>query len=86
MSDTVRTTLIERLRRLQDYLLVKYGQMPSSVEEINQMRKERDTQIAARTDANAAGTLYGKYPDADLLTALEKEHEQEIQGETAACL
>jgi hypothetical protein len=36
---------LERVRQFQDYLFEKYGEMPSSVEEINQMREERDVQI-----------------------------------------
>ena len=36
---------LERVRQFQDYLFEKYGEMPSSVEEINQMREERDAQI-----------------------------------------
>lgn len=36
---------LERVRELQDYLFEKYGEMPSSVEEINQMREERDAQV-----------------------------------------
>ena len=60
--------------------------MPSGVEETNQIREERDAQIAARADADTIDTLYGRYADADFLTALEEEHTQEIQGATAACL
>jgi len=36
---------LERVRQFQDYLFEKYGEMPSSVEDINQMREERDAQI-----------------------------------------
>jgi hypothetical protein len=36
---------LERVRQFQDYLFEKYGEMPSSVEEINQMRGDRDAQI-----------------------------------------
>jgi metal-responsive CopG/Arc/MetJ family transcriptional regulator len=36
---------LERVRQFQDYLFEKYGEMPSSVEEINHMREERDAQI-----------------------------------------
>ena len=36
---------LERVRQFQDYLFEKYGEMPSSVEGINQMREERDAQI-----------------------------------------
>jgi hypothetical protein len=71
-------TLMERLRRLQHYLFVKHGEMPSSMEEINQMREERDAHIAACANANVVDALYGKYPNADFLTDLEAEHEQEI--------
>ncbi len=35
----------EQARQVGDELLEKYGEMPSSVEEINQMREERDAQI-----------------------------------------
>ncbi len=40
-----RLEQLERLRRFQDYLLEKYGEMPSSVEDIRQMREERDAEI-----------------------------------------
>ena len=40
-----RREQLERLRQFQDYLFEKYGEMPSSVEEINQMREERDAEI-----------------------------------------
>ncbi len=40
-----RLEQLERLRRFQDYLREKYGEMPSSVEEIRQMREERDAEI-----------------------------------------
>ena len=63
MSDAMRATLLERLRQFQDYLFEKYGEMPSGVEEINQMRNERGAQIAACADANAIDTLYGRYSD-----------------------
>ncbi len=36
---------LERVTQFQDYLFEKYGEMPSSVEEINRMREERDAQI-----------------------------------------
>ena len=86
MSDTMRATLLERLRRFQNYLFEKYGELPSSVDEINQMRNERDAQIAARADANNIEALYGRHPDADFLANMEEEHRREIQGETAARL
>ena len=86
MSDAMRATLLERLRQFQDYLFEKYDEMPSSVEETNQMREERDSQIAARADADAIDTLYGRYPAADFLADMEEEHRREIQGETAARL
>jgi len=60
--------------------------MPSGVEETNQIREERDSQIAARADANAMDTLYGRYPDADFLADMEEEHRREIKGETTARL
>lgn len=40
-----RLEQLERVRQFQDYLFEKYGEMPSSVEEINQMREERDVEI-----------------------------------------
>jgi len=40
-----RLEQLERVRQFQDYLFEKYGEMPSSVEEINQMREERDAEI-----------------------------------------
>jgi len=36
---------IERLRALQEEFRHKYGEMPSCVEEIRQMREERDAEI-----------------------------------------
>ncbi len=36
---------LERLRRFQDYLFEKYGEMPGSVEDIRQMREEHDAEI-----------------------------------------
>ncbi|OQY17044.1 MAG: hypothetical protein DRJ03_18735 [Chloroflexi bacterium] len=36
---------LERVRQFQDYLFEKYGEMDSSVEEINQMREERDAAL-----------------------------------------
>jgi hypothetical protein len=82
----MRATLLERLRQFQDYLFEKYGEMPSGVEETNQIREERDSQIAARADTNATDTLHGKYPDADFPADLEEEHRREMQGEATACL
>ena len=38
--------LLDNIRRFQDYLFDKYGETPSSVDEINQMREERDAEIA----------------------------------------
>lgn len=40
-----RWEAFERARRLGDELFEKYGELPSSVEDINQMREERDAQI-----------------------------------------
>lgn len=37
---------LERVRQLQDRFFEKYGEMPSSVDEINRMREERDAQIS----------------------------------------
>jgi hypothetical protein len=36
---------LERIRQFQDYLFQKYGEMPSCVDDINQMREERDAEI-----------------------------------------
>lgn len=36
---------LERIRKFQDYLFEKYGEMPSSAEEIRQMREERDAHL-----------------------------------------
>ncbi len=36
---------LERLRQFQEYLVEKYGEMDSSVEDIRQMREERDAEI-----------------------------------------
>ena len=35
----------DRLQQFQDYLLAKYGAMPDSMEDIHQMREERDAEI-----------------------------------------
>ncbi len=40
-----RLESIERLQKLQEEFRQKYGQMPSSVEDIRQMREERDAEI-----------------------------------------
>jgi metal-responsive CopG/Arc/MetJ family transcriptional regulator len=40
-----RLESIERLRVLQEELRQKYGEMPSSVEDIRRMREERDAQL-----------------------------------------
>ena len=40
-----RLESIERLRALQDEFRQKYGEMPSCVEDIRQMREERDAEI-----------------------------------------
>ena len=40
-----RWEAFERARELGDELFEKYGELPSSVEDINQMREERDAQI-----------------------------------------
>jgi len=40
-----RWEAFERARQLGDELFEKYGEFPSSVEEINQMREERDAEI-----------------------------------------
>ncbi len=36
---------LERIRKFQAYLFEKYGEMPDSVEEIRQMREERDAHL-----------------------------------------
>ena len=38
--------LLENIRQFQDYLFGKYGEMPSSVDDINAMREERNAEIA----------------------------------------
>jgi hypothetical protein len=40
-----RLEQVRRLREFQDYLFNKYGEMPSSVEDIHKMREERDAQV-----------------------------------------
>lgn len=40
-----RLESIERLRALQEEFRQKYGEMPSCVEDIRQMREERDAEI-----------------------------------------
>ena len=40
-----RREALERVRALGDELKGKYGEMPSCVEEIRQMREERDAEI-----------------------------------------
>ena len=40
-----RWEAFERARELGDELFEKYGELPSSVEDINQMREERDARI-----------------------------------------
>jgi len=40
-----RLESIERLQALQEEFRQKYGEMPSSVEDIRQMREERDAEI-----------------------------------------
>ncbi len=42
-----RLAQVKRLREFQQYLFDKYGEMSSSVEELNQMRKERDVKITS---------------------------------------
>ena len=37
--------LLESIGQFQAYLLEKYGEMPSSVDDIHQMREERDAEI-----------------------------------------
>jgi len=40
-----RLESVERLQALQEELRQKYGEMPSGVEDIHQMREERDAEI-----------------------------------------
>ena len=40
-----RKEAFQRARQLGDEFLEKYGEMPSSVEDIRQMREERDAEI-----------------------------------------
>ena len=40
-----RQQQLERLRQFQDHLFEKYGELPSSVEDIRWMREERDAEI-----------------------------------------
>jgi len=40
-----RLESVERLRALQEEFRQKYGEMPSCVEDIRQMREERDAEI-----------------------------------------
>ena len=40
-----RMESLERIKALQEELYAKYGEMPSCVEDIRQMREERDAQI-----------------------------------------
>ncbi len=41
-----RLESIERLRTLQEEFRQKYGEMPSCVEDIHEMREERDDELA----------------------------------------
>ena len=36
---------LDRLQQFQDYLLAKYGVMPDNVDDLRQMREERDAEI-----------------------------------------
>ncbi|MEA3408496.1 MAG: AbrB/MazE/SpoVT family DNA-binding domain-containing protein [Chloroflexota bacterium] len=67
--------------------------IPKPVRDLLGLRK--GTQFQVRTEGgriilepvgpSSADTLYGKYADADFLTALEEEHRREIEGEAALC-
>ena len=51
MGDTARERrrrldTIERLQRLQAELRKKYGQLPSSAEDIRRLREERDAEVS----------------------------------------
>ena len=37
---------LDRLQQFQEYLFAKYGAMPDSMEDIHQMREERDATIS----------------------------------------
>jgi metal-responsive CopG/Arc/MetJ family transcriptional regulator len=37
---------LDRLQQFQDYLSAKYGTMPDSVDDLGQMREERDAEIS----------------------------------------
>ena len=41
-----RLESVERLQRLQAELKQKYGQLPSSVEDIRRLREERDAEVS----------------------------------------
>jgi len=41
-----RLESVERLQRLQAELRKKYGQLPSSVEDIRRLREERDAEVS----------------------------------------
>ena len=41
-----RLESVERLQRLQAELQKKYGQLPSSVEDIRRLREERDAEVS----------------------------------------
>jgi hypothetical protein len=38
---------LESIRQFQDYLFQKYGEMPSCVDDITQMREERDAELTS---------------------------------------
>ena len=40
-----RTAQLEQLKRHQEYMRKKYGELPSSADEITKMRQERDGEI-----------------------------------------
>jgi len=46
VSRRERMDAFERAREYGDTLLAKYGSLPSCVDDINQMREERDAEVA----------------------------------------
>ncbi len=46
VSRRERQVAFERARAFGDAMLAKYGELPSSVDDINQMREERDAELA----------------------------------------
>ena len=67
--------------------------IPKSIREALGLRRgtrfyvqvDRGKIILEPQTASPADALYGKYADADFLTGLEEEHQQEIRDEAAFC-